>query len=94
MGIRHPDAVGCARLLAPSGSELLAATSDVWDDLDAVPIELDESGVYTLEVAGDGGSTPLYSFVVWDVPPPSVQMIFPGPAGMVRNSDGAADRHG
>lgn len=56
------------RLLAPGGTVLLTDSATTASGLDNGPIVLATAGMYTLEVRGNGTSTPTYRFQVFDVP--------------------------
>ncbi len=58
-------------LTAPSGAQVFWQRN--WDDNG--PIELSESGLYTLRVDGNGDQTLAYRFQIFDVPPPVITPI-------------------
>ena len=62
-------------LLAPDGATVLTAESSPFASLDRGPLELTQTGTFTLIADGKDDDTPTYQFQLWDVPPPTVTTI-------------------
>ena len=63
------------RLLAPGGGVLLTDSATTPGGLDNGPITLAAGGTYTLEVRGNGSTTPTYRFQLFNVPATVPQAI-------------------